>query len=126
MFMKGEIDMLIADLIHSCSNEKVAQAALYCIGGRFVDRVRAAAHDKGMDVGRFGVVVVNDFSRRADAIARESLREKISGADQPLLAALRTVLEPALEDGVVFFDDDAAFAHQIMCDISYAGLHRFQ
>lgn len=100
--------MLIADLIHSCSNDKVAQAALACIGGRFADRVRAAAHEKGMNVGRFVVVIVRDFARRADGAAHEALHEKISGDDQPLLKGLRVVLEPALEDGSLFFDDEAA------------------
>ena len=102
--------MLIADLIHSCSNDKVAQAALACIGGRFADRVRAAAHEKGMNVGKFVTIVVRDFARRADEAAREALRERVSGEDQPLLQGLRVVLEPALEDGAHFFDDEAVVA----------------
>lgn len=100
--------MLVADLIHSCSNDKVAQAALACIGGRFADRVRAAAHEKGLNVGKFIAIVVRDFARRADAEAREALRESVSGDDQPLLKGLCAVLEPALEDGALFFDDEAA------------------
>ena len=100
--------MLVADLIHSCSNDKVAQAALACIGGRFADRVRAAAHEKGMNVGRFVSVVVRDFARRADETAREALREAVSRDDQPLLRGLRAVLEPALEDGALFFDDEGS------------------
>lgn len=102
--------MLVADLIHSCSNDKVAQAALACIGGRFADRVRAAAHEKGVNVGRFVAVVVRDFARRADETAREALRETVSGADQPLLSGLRAVLEPALEGDLLFFDEEASVA----------------
>lgn len=118
--------MLIADLIHSCSNEKVAHAALICIGGRFAERVRVAAHEKGMNVGRFVSAVVRDFSRRADDGVREALREKISGADQPLLQGLRAVLEPALEDGAVFVDDEAAIACRFPIEASCAGVHRYQ
>jgi len=117
--------MLIADLIHSCSNEMVAKAALACIGGRFADRVRAAAHEKGMDVGRFVAVVVRDFARRADATAHEALREKISGADQPLLNGLRAVLEPALEDGALFFDGKTSMGRPYAVGVSWASAHQF-
>lgn len=103
--------MLIADLIHSCSNDNVAQAALACIGGRFADRVRAAAREKGMNVGGFVTIVVREFARRADEAAREAVREKMAGEDQPLLQGLRVVLEPALEDGALFFDDGAPVTH---------------
>lgn len=100
--------MLIADLIHSCSNDKVAQAALACIGGRFADRVRAAAHEKGMNAGRFVAVVVRTFACRADEDAHRALLQKIAGDDQPLLRGLREMLEPALEDSALFFDVEAA------------------
>lgn len=115
--------MLVADLIHSCSNEKVAQAALMCIGGRFAERVRAAAQEKGVNVGRFVVIVVRDFARRADDGVREALREKISGADQPLLKGLRTVLEPALEDGAIFVDDEIPVGRHLSMSAATAGLH---
>jgi len=117
--------MLIADLIHSCSNEMVAQAALSCIGGRFADRVRTAAHEKGMSVGRFVVVVVRDFARRADETAREALREKVAGADQPLLYGLRAVLEPALEDSALFFGDETSMAGSHLIGVTCAGVHQY-
>lgn len=117
--------MLIADLIHSCSNDKVAQAALACIGGRFADRVRAVAHEKGMNVGRFVVVVVSDFARRADEAAREALREKVSGEDQPLLQGLRAVLEPALEDCPDFFDDEASVTQPFIIGATAAHAIRY-
>jgi len=43
--------MLVSDLIHSCSNEMVAQAALMSIGGRFAERVRFAAQEKEVLLG---------------------------------------------------------------------------
>jgi hypothetical protein len=98
--------MLIADLIHSCSNDKVAQAAVACIGGCFAERVRAVARKKGVSVGKFVVVAVRDFARRADEAAHEELRAKIVGDDQPLLKGLREVLAPALEHEPLFVDDD--------------------
>lgn len=117
--------MLVTDLIHSCSNERVAQAALMCIGGRFAERVRVAAQEKGMSVGRFVAVVVRDFARRADGDVREALRERITGDDQPLLKGLRAVLEPALEDNTVFVDDDVVLGRAFSAEVSCAGL-RYQ
>lgn len=116
--------MLVADLIHSCSNETVAQAALSCIGGRFAERVRVAAQDKGMNVGRFVSFVVRDFARRSDERVRESLRERITGDDQPLLSGLRAVLECALEDGAIFVEDDMVMTRPIPSGMICA--HQFQ
>ncbi|MEF3366126.1 hypothetical protein V3H18_06200 [Methylocystis sp. 9N] len=115
--------MLIADLVHSCSNDKVAQAALACIGGCFAERVRAVAHRKGVSVGRFVVVVVRDFARRADETAHEALRAKIMGDDQPLLKGLREVLESALEREPFFVNNEDSvpyppYAVGAACDYS--------
>lgn len=93
--------MLIADLIHSCSNEKVAEAALCCLGGRFAENVNVIAREKGVSAGSFVVAVIRDFAFNADAPMRESLREKITGDDQPLLEGLRTLLENALRDSLM-------------------------
>lgn len=116
--------MLVADLIHSCSNEMVAQAALSCIGGRFAERVRIAARQKGMSVGRFVAAVVRDFARRADGDVREALRERITGDDQPLLMGLRAVLEPALEDSALFVDDDLVLGRPLPVQLSCAGAYQ--
>jgi hypothetical protein len=102
----GEDVMVIADMLHSCSNDSVARAALACIGGNFADRVHAAARRNGLNAGRFVAIVVRDFARRATDDSYASLRERMTGADQPLLRGLRHIIEPALEDGAVFFDDD--------------------
>ena len=80
------------DLINSCSNDKVAQAALACIGGGFAERVRAAAGEKGVSVGKFVVLAVRDFASRSDEAAQEALRAKVVRDDQPLLRGLREVL----------------------------------
>jgi hypothetical protein len=106
--------MLTADLIHSCSNDKVAQAALACIGGCFAERVRVAAQQKGVSVGRFVVFAVRDFARRADEAAHEALRAKIVGDDQPLLKGLREVLESALESDPAFVEEETVGSHFIV------------
>ena len=80
--------MVIADMIHSCSNANVAEAAVCCIGGEFAERVHAAARKNGVNAGR--------------------LNRKIAGADQPVLRGLVHVLEPALEEDASFFDDEGS------------------
>jgi hypothetical protein len=99
--------MLIADLIHSCSNANVAEAAVCCIGGSFAERVGAVAVKNGMNIGRFVAAIVRDFGRRANDEAIDALRREIDGTDQPLLQGLVHVLEPVLHEGVSFYDDEA-------------------
>jgi hypothetical protein len=105
----GEKVMLVTDLIHSCSNDKVAQAATFCIGGVFAERVRAVAQENGVSEGRFVSVVVRDFALRADEAERAQLAHEMAGCDQPILSGLRRVVEKALEGGAQFADDVKGF-----------------
>ncbi len=115
--------MLITDLIHSCSNEKVAEAALCCLRGRFAENVNVAAREKGMSAGAFVVDVIRDFARQADAPTRESLREKIVSDDQPLLEGLRTLLEGALRESLMPGDAGWALAQILLSNLAYSGQH---
>jgi hypothetical protein len=112
--------MLIADLIHSCSNEKVAQAALTCIGGRFAERVSVCAREKGMTSGAFVAAVIYRFARRADTASQDALREKMTGYDQPILEGLRALLESALADNRELGEEDAALATMAAAGAQYA------
>ena len=91
--------MLVLDLLHSCSNEKVADAAVACIGGKFAERVRVTARQHGSNVGRFVADVVRDYAQRANEPALAMLRRGIAGSDQPILFGLRHVVEQALQGG---------------------------
>ena len=97
--------MLITDLIHSCSNERVALAAMASIGGCFAERVRGAAQENGVPTGKFVAGIVRDFGRRANADMRRKLQKRVAGSDQPLLTALRDIVENAIESGTLFFED---------------------
>jgi hypothetical protein len=123
---RAEDTMLVTDLIHSCSNEMVAQAALMSIGGRFAERVRVAAQEKGVSVGRFVAAVVRDFAQRADDSVREALRERILGDDQPLLTGLRALIEPALGDCAASFDEELVMARSMSVGQNCAGALRYQ
>lgn len=121
--------MLVADLIHSCSNDMVAQAATRCIGGPFAERVRVAAAENGVEAGRFVAIVIRNFALRSDDETRRTLASRISGADQPILNGLRYVVEAALEDGALFLDEergvDAPFSRRggLSCDRRERGRH---
>lgn len=94
--------MLVADMMHSCSNDKVAKVAVACIGGSFADRVQACARENGLNSGKYVSLVVRHFARRADSRAYAKLSEKIAGADQPLLQGLRYIVESAMDDCAPF------------------------
>jgi hypothetical protein len=112
--------MVIADMIHSCSNADVAEAAVWCIGGDFAERVHAAARKNGVDAGRFVSIVMRDFARRASKETLAGLSRKIAGDDQPLLRGLVHVVEPALEEGALFFDDEAPiFGRGALCGATH-------
>jgi hypothetical protein len=99
--------MLISDLIHSCSHEKVAMAAMASIGGVFAERVRSAAQENGVPAGRYVAFIVRDFGCRAGVDTRRALQKKVAGADQPLLHALRHIVENAIESGTLLFDEES-------------------
>jgi len=97
--------MLIADMIHSCSNANVAGAAVACIGGNFADRVACAADRKGVDVGHFVSLVVRDFARASTPEAIGALAHELAGADQPILQGIVQLVEPALGADALIVDD---------------------
>ncbi len=88
--------MVIRDMLHSCSHDEIASAAVACIGGAFEDRVRAAALLRGLDVGRCVGGIVRRYARSATELEMARLRRFVSGADQPILCGLRYVVEQAL------------------------------
>ena len=90
--------MLMDDIFHSCTHEKVAQAAVACIGGAFADRVRHVASVRGVTPGAFAASAVRRFDRNASGDARDILRRALRGTDQPILQGLRLILEPSLDE----------------------------
>lgn len=87
---------LIAEVVHSCSHEKVAQAAVSSIGADFANRVQATANVYGMSVGAFAAHTVAQFGRTCGGEEKQALRRLMRGTDQPILAALEHILMPAV------------------------------
>ncbi len=88
--------MSIEEIVHTCSHEKVAQAAVASLGFDFATRVRTEAESHGVTMGAFVARVVHEFGKAADAAERRAVRRVMDKADQPILCGLRFILEGRL------------------------------
>ena len=88
--------MVIQDIINSCSNEKVAEAAVASIGGIFARRVRETARRRGVRPGALAASAVMRFRSNARAAEFEALQTAVSGEDLALLRRFALIVEPEL------------------------------
>lgn len=95
--------MLRAELIRSCTHEKVAEAAVLSIGDAFRDRVLLLARVSGQTPGAFVADLVRRFAEDASEADWEALAGAIAGRDMPILCGLRWIVETAID-----FDGDSA------------------
>ena len=65
--------MVVAEIIKTCSHEKIALAAVASIGGDFSSRVRAVAGRHGLDSGAFAAQAVRRFGRDAGPSRRSEV-----------------------------------------------------
>ena len=91
--------MIVKEVVNSCSNDHVAQAALGSIGGLFAARIEALAEREGLKGGTFAAAHVSSFESCASAADWNALRDAIRFDDQPVLAGLRHILEQAIPAG---------------------------
>lgn len=87
---------MLVDLFNSCASPPVARAALASIGGAFAERVRRFAEARDLSAGAFAAREVARFARLASDADLDDLVITIQGADQPVLAGLRSILSRAL------------------------------
>lgn len=99
--------MLVRDLVNSCSNVHVAEAAVVSIGGAFARRVRAEAARTGLRPGAWAADAVRRFRSDARPADLDRLQQALYGEDQPVLHGLRLIVEPVLAAPV---DEGAARA----------------
>lgn len=90
--------MLIDEIVHTCSNEEVAQAAVASLGFAFASRVKSAADLHGVSIGAFTARVVREFGEDAQPLRRHAVDRAMHKADQPILRGLQTILEKRLEE----------------------------
>lgn len=90
--------MLRAELIRTCSHEKVAEAAVRSIGGPFCERVTLLARACGVSCGDFAAQRVRRFADEACDAEWEALATAVRGADAPILVGLRWIVERSLDE----------------------------
>ncbi len=88
--------MLMADILHSCTDEGIAAAAVASIGGSFAAAVRAEADRAGLTVGALTASLVSGFARDASERDWRELGAAMVGADQPVLTGLQAMAESTL------------------------------
>ena len=88
--------MLTADILHSCSDEGIAAAAVASIGGPFAAAIRAEAMRSGLTIGALTASLVSSFARDASERDWRELSAAMAGADHPVLSGLQTMAERAL------------------------------
>ena len=89
--------MIVREIVLTCSNPHVAQAAVLSIGGDFARRVSRDAARRNLTSGAFAAGLVRRFSRRARDGDWEGVGHAARGADQPILSGLRYILERGRE-----------------------------
>lgn len=90
--------MSIDEIVHTCSNENVARAAVASIGVSFALRVRSAADLLGVSTGLFAARAVRTFAAAAPVDEQREVARAMFRADQPILRGLEAILERELED----------------------------
>jgi len=87
----------IDEIVHTCSNEKVAQAAVASLGFDFARRVRIEAESHGTTTGALVARLVHEFRETSGMDDCRAIKLAMVKADQPLLSGLRVLLETRLE-----------------------------
>jgi hypothetical protein len=98
--------MLVSDLLHSCANERVAEAAVWSISGDFARTMMIESEQRGMSVGALAASMVRRFARDANERDWRDLVDAVRGQDFPVLAGLQLILTKPPRCGVA--DRDAA------------------
>ncbi len=88
---------LIAEIIHTCSHEKVAHAAVASMGSAFAGKVGVTARASGLSIGAFTARAVREFDEFSGEAERQSISKAMDSSDQPILTGLQLILSPIIE-----------------------------
>lgn len=88
--------MLIEELLRTCANRSVANAAISSIGHRFAGEIEARARTREVAVGDYVSDAVSRFARSGDEAAMRSVVSAMDGAQEPILAGLHRILQITL------------------------------
>ncbi len=85
--------MIYREIVHTCSNSYVADAAVISIGGAVARAVADDATRHAMSRGAYAAKLVRDFAIHADDRDRRRVAAAAHGSEQPILSGLRYILE---------------------------------
>jgi len=88
---------LIDEIIHTCSHEKVAHAAVASMGSAFAGKVGVRAGACGLSIGAFTARAVRDFEELSGEAERQAISKAMDRSDQPILTGLQLILSPMIE-----------------------------
>jgi hypothetical protein len=89
--------MIYQEIVHTCSNSYVADAAVISIGGEIAQVVADDANRHAMSRGAYAAKLVREFARRADDGDQRGVLAAARGSQQPLLSGLRYILERGVQ-----------------------------
>lgn len=84
--------MLIEEIVRSCVNDRVAEAAVASIGRKFLAEIRERAQSYGMSVGEFTSLSVRRFARHGDEAELRSVQDAMKDSQEPVLSGLHRIL----------------------------------
>jgi hypothetical protein len=109
----------LREVIHTCSNEYVAEAALISLGGPVAKIVAVAAARRGLSLGRFVAELACDFERHTGTCIWARAEQAMRGADQPVLVGLYVILaQGLLRENLRAASEDGASAGEAHGDAS--------
>lgn len=85
--------MIYGEIVRTCTNSHVAEAAVQSLGGEIALLLSEDADRVAMTRGDYAAKLVRDFARSADAGERGRLLAATRGSQHPILSGLRYILE---------------------------------
>jgi hypothetical protein len=90
--------MMFAEIINTCTNENIAEAAVASISVVFLNEIRRVADGHDMSVGEYAAGLVRRFHWRASDLEHAAMARAMDGSQAPVLAGLRYILETMMEE----------------------------
>ena len=89
--------MMYREIIRTCSNPAVANAAVASIGGDFARHFADEANRRQLPRGILAANLVRRFAAEADEMDLHGVSAAARNSELPLLSGLRHILESAIE-----------------------------
>ncbi len=85
--------MIYHEIVRTCSNSYVADAAVLSIGGDFARAIADDANRHAMSRGAYAAKLVREFATQADDRDERGVVAAACRSEQPILSGLRYILE---------------------------------